>query len=295
MNSNEQEFIMMCGLPGAGKSYAAERMNIPYGNYIIHSSDAIREEILGDINCQDKNNEVFKVLHDRVKRDLRDGKNVIYDATNIHSKYRASFLKEIKDIPCKKIALIVATPYEKCLRNNWMRSRRVPDEVVERMYKNWQTPYYFEGWDDIKVYSNEEIDYLDVIDRLGDYDQNNPFHSLSLGVHMVEVWKYLKKSGADEATKLAGVLHDIGKPFTRFEDDNGISHYYNHANVGAYDALSLYGMDLEVSALINYHMVPMNWMKSPKKEELIEKYKKLWGEDFVNKLLLIHEADKENA
>ena len=44
--------IMMCGLPGSGKSTYAEKLEEE--GYIIHSSDKIREE-LGDVNDQSKN------------------------------------------------------------------------------------------------------------------------------------------------------------------------------------------------------------------------------------------------
>lgn len=49
----------------------------------VHSSDAIREEILGDVSCQDQNAKVFDVLHTRVREDIRLGYNTIYDATNL--------------------------------------------------------------------------------------------------------------------------------------------------------------------------------------------------------------------
>lgn len=42
------EFIMLVGLPGSGKSTYAEKLKEK--GYIIHSSDAIREELTGDIN-----------------------------------------------------------------------------------------------------------------------------------------------------------------------------------------------------------------------------------------------------
>lgn len=46
-------FIMMVGLPYSGKSYYAEKLSKEYGA-VVHSSDAIRAEILGDV--QDQNN-----------------------------------------------------------------------------------------------------------------------------------------------------------------------------------------------------------------------------------------------
>ena len=78
---------MMVGLPGSGKSTYAKQLS-EETNAVICSSDTIREELYGDENSQDNNDEVFKILHSRIKENLKNGKNVIYDATNINSKRR---------------------------------------------------------------------------------------------------------------------------------------------------------------------------------------------------------------
>ncbi len=39
----------------------------------------------------------------------------------------------------------MATPFDKCCEWNDSRNRVVPYEVIKRMYKNWNTPYWFEG------------------------------------------------------------------------------------------------------------------------------------------------------
>ncbi len=85
----KQIFYMMVGLPGSGKSFFAEYVY----NAIVHSSDAIRAELLGDEGDQSQQNMVFTTLHERVLRDLADGKDVVYDATNINYKRRINFLK----------------------------------------------------------------------------------------------------------------------------------------------------------------------------------------------------------
>ena len=91
MNNKVPTFVMMVGLPASGKSTyvkeLAEEMRA-----VICSSDAIRKELCGDENSQDNNEEVFKLLHSRIKECLKKGVNVIYDATNINSKRRRAFL-----------------------------------------------------------------------------------------------------------------------------------------------------------------------------------------------------------
>ena len=84
---------MLVGLPGSGKSTYSKTQK----DFVIHSSDALREELYGDENCQDNNTDLFAILHSRIKTDLIDGKNVIYDATNI----RLSELSLSYDLPKK--------------------------------------------------------------------------------------------------------------------------------------------------------------------------------------------------
>lgn len=65
---------MMVGLPGSGKSYFAENALI---GVTVHSSDKIREEILGDITDQSRQELVFQTLHNRVLADLIHGKDTV--------------------------------------------------------------------------------------------------------------------------------------------------------------------------------------------------------------------------
>ena len=89
------KLIMMCGLVASGKSFVANQLALKE-NAVIHSSDELRIELFGDVNEVDKNGEVFQELHKRIKDDLKKGKNVIYDATNLNHKKRKGFLEELK-------------------------------------------------------------------------------------------------------------------------------------------------------------------------------------------------------
>lgn len=87
-----QNFFMMVGLPGSGKSTFARNVLSASPGAVVHSSDEIRRELLGDKNDQTQQALVFSTLHERVFSDLRAGKNVVYDATNINYKQRKQFV-----------------------------------------------------------------------------------------------------------------------------------------------------------------------------------------------------------
>ena len=297
---NKANFLMLVGLPCSGKSTIAQELTKEY-NATIFSSDALREELFGDINDQTHNQELFVELHRRIKECLRSGKSAIYDACSISYKRRMAFLSELKNIPCKKICVLVATPYEECLRRNTVRDRKVPEYVIERMYRNFDVPWYFEGWDEI-LDNADDYKYgmapIEWIESVMDYNQDNPHHTLSLGLHCRQALKYVDANKGSNNVRYAAMLHDCGKPFCKtFTNSKGettdVAHYYNHERCGSYDSLfyayAVY--HLRTAVIIRYHMQPYFWEKD-NNEKLHNKYRKLWGEDLYNDIMMLHAGDR---
>lgn len=300
------KFIMMCGLVASGKSTKAQKLAEEH-SATIFSSDALREELFGDINHQDNNQELFVELHRRIKDCLRNGNNAIYDATNISYKRRMAFLAELTNIPCEKICILMATPYEECLRRNAERERKVPEHVIKRMYMGFDVPYWFEGWNRIEthfgLYRATYGTPYDWIKAVNTYNQHNSHHALSLGEHCWQTYKYLKETydknnNRDVIMRVSGMLHDCGKRFcqTFVNTKNEITneaHYYSHEHVGSYDSL-FYGMTcnpLDVAIRIRWHMQPYFWEKN-NNEKHHNKYRKLWGEELYKDIMKLHAADR---
>ena len=296
------KFIMLCGLPASGKStYAKEIAKQENAN--IHSSDNMRRILFGDENANDKNEEVFSMLHKQIKLDLIDNKNVVYDATNINYKRRKAFIEELKNIECEKICILMATPYEKCLEQNKLRDRQVPEDVIKNMYLNFYIPQYYEGWDEIKIEYNCDLNDFDLCelfdstDGLNYINQDNPHHILTIGEHCEKCANELNKIDKDCSIELfyAALLHDIGKRFTKeFKNYKGentdIAHYYNHHLVSAYDSLFYADNDEDILLIANYiqwHMQPF-FMETEKAKN---KFINLVGQEFYDKLILLHQAD----
>jgi len=293
--------VMMVGLAGSGKSHHAEKIAEEI-NATVFSSDKLREEMFGDVNEQSKNSDLFQELHKRIKERLKSGNNAIYDATNISSKRRRSFIQELNKIECEKHCIVMATPYEQCLKNNAFRNRNVPEDVIDRMYRSWNTPYWFEGWDGIEVVywdGSENNSVWGWLNNHIDYGQDNPHHALTLGEHCLKTSGILVDEDPVSGIMRAGLLHDCGKPHVKsFTNSKGeptdVAHYYSHENVGAYDVLFYdckTAHPLDVSILVNLHMTPYYWERDDNKK-LHDKYKKLWGEKLYNSVMKLHEADK---
>lgn len=300
---------MMVGLPASGKSTYAKEI-AKENNAIVLSSDAIRWELFGDETDQSHNQKVFQELHKRAKEWLCVGRDVIYDATNISSKRRRAFLNELKKIDCIKNCVIIATPYEQCLKNNRDRARQVPEWAIERMYRKWQTPHWFEGWDNVTIEYWDDKHFVrptEVADSLLDFDQKNPHHTKTLGGHLFSTFRLCNLDSFDDAEAYvimnAALMHDCGKPFTQtFKNAKGepsdIAHYYNHEGVSAYESLFLlpvYEEDIidtiNISALVTWHMQPY-FFEHNNNEKLHYKYKRIWGAEFYNMVMTLHEADK---
>lgn len=289
---------LLVGLPGSGKSTYAKEQN---GVWI--SSDAIREELFGDVNDQKHNDKVFDTMKKRTINALNRQELVIYDATNLNAKKRMNLLKELRakvHIPFIAKCTIFPLPVFKCKMNNWQRDRIVPEFVIEKMWKQFQPPFYDEGWDTISIGNSDDVYDLEFLfselSAAQDNYHDNPHHSSTIGNHMIEAASVAAEKGFGLKIEKAALFHDIGKPFVKdFLDMKGnhteIAHYYSHANVGAY----LYYQCLpkgyvtkenaEIAALIGYHM---DYFAG---ENRIKNMKKLFSKNFMENLERLHECD----
>ena len=263
--------------------------------------------MFGDESAQGDNQEIFDELHKRIKSDLSDGKDVIYDATNIKKKERIEFLKQLSKIKCFPICVVMVASIGMCHTHNRLRKRNVPEEVINRMFRNWTPPHYSEGFE----YINYVFDEADCLFSIADYicaadyfDQKNRHHSLSLGEHSKRTSEYVFKHDPNNFNLFtAARLHDNGKLYTKSTvnakgEDDGDCHYYQHHNCGAYYSL-LYlkcegyftNEDMAyISNIIYYHMHPyLQWKQS---ERVLKRDKALLGEDMFNDIMLLHEGDR---
>lgn len=309
--SDMPTLTILCGIAGSGKSTYAKSLS---KYYTIHSSDDLREEMFGDVNenSKESNAKLFDELHRRIKEDLKNGKDVIYDATNLNRKRRLGFLQELKNIPCIKTCVLVVAPYYVCLLNNKNRDRQVPESAIKRMYMNFQPPHKSEGWDNIDImFSCQKEDFADyTLSTLYNHatgidymDQGNYHHSLTLGEHCRKAAVYiLEHYPKNKLLHFAALLHDEGKVFTMTAvnskgERDGNCHYYQHHCVGAYDSIFyMYNLGyhvediIHVATLIYFHMCPYREWKMSKSVE--KRLKIQLGERVYNEIIALHDADE---
>lgn len=139
-----QTLHVMVGLPGSGKSTLAEALAEVVGkDAVLISSDSVRQEILGDVEDQSDQARVFATVNERITSALAEGKDVLYDATNLYKKSRRCILDSIPESCRDNIVVnfwVMNTPLDECLRRNYSRTRRVPEGVIRHMAKNATFP-----------------------------------------------------------------------------------------------------------------------------------------------------------
>lgn len=307
------ELTLLIGLPGSGKStYVRDKYDykrIFCNSVRVLSSDKIREELYGNVNDQTHNSEVFQFMKDRAVELLGLNYDVVIDATNITRKSRESIVNYI-DVQLKGFYdygyiryVVMATPYYKCLENNRKRSRQVPEDVIKRMYKNFEFPTYREIVHQIDIYYPFKIDndmYGKTIpySNLMEMSHDSPYHTLSIGAHIDKVFSIIKELTTDKVLQKAAQLHDIGKAFCKeIDEDKNVAHYLNHSNVGSYEAM-FYGKmakftEEEIIELCNLIQFHMRIWDCKDNEKATNKLRNIISSSLYYKLLMLNIADRE--
>lgn len=288
------EFIMMVGLPRSGKStkateYASKDYTVVS---VLRAKKRLREI------CDDTR-KPYEVCEEMISDAISRGENVVYDSDNLNARIRERILSTIPST-YKKICIFVATSVEDCIFRSNKRDPEIHKKFVDRAMTMIDIPYYFEGWDEIRVELGRECGVTPdgLVNSLMGISQESKNHKMGLGEHCVSAYQYAKTHGYNHFVRYAALLHDVGKPETKSylnKDGNGDgkAHYYNHQNVGSYKSLFLdYPEDmtiddiLHVCALIGYHMVPYTFGKKGR-----DRAKERFGEDFFNEIMSLHECD----
>lgn len=123
-----------------------------------------------------------------------------------------------------------------------------------------------------------------------EFAQNSPHHAYDVYTHTAHV---VAAVPADPVLRFAALLHDVGKPQTYTQDENGIGHFYGHAAVSANIAEEILlqlkaptALRQQVVTLIENHMTDL--LPEPK---FLKKKLARFGEDTLRNIIVLQEAD----
>ena len=138
------------GLPGSGKStYAKEFIKGKEIEYL--SSDSLRAVFGKSEEDQTVTPLVFGHIKKKVDEFLKDGKNVMVDATSVNHKERSDYINTAKKYGAKVVAIVFKMDRQGLIDRNKKRGeqggRVVPDWVIDKMLAKFEEPSYNEGID----------------------------------------------------------------------------------------------------------------------------------------------------
>ena len=256
------ELIMLVGLPASGKSTWAKEYSETHPDYIVHSSDKLREEMYGDNYDDADNSKVFEELHRRI---LKTYEKCLKD----NSKRENSVPDEV----ITRMRKVFSPPM---YHEGFNEIRVVQDD-----HKDIK-----ELIDMARDFDQENPHHsLTLYEHLKKVSEGVPREEKNLWVAacLHDIGKLFTKSR----------INGKGE-----EDD--YCHYYQHHCVGAYECLTCFdfsgaltGKDIYdafyTANLIYYHMHPyLSWSQSNKAKN---KDKYLIGKQMFSDVMLLHEAD----
>lgn len=133
----------LCGIPGSGKSTYAKIL-AENTTSKLYSFDEYSES-----NKPSESRRVKLQMHQDVYNDIATGLDVVVDDLHTKKEWREKIISLVQNASCKKILIVMTTPFEECLIRNKQRKRVLPDFVIKTLNKTYEEPSFDEGWDEI--------------------------------------------------------------------------------------------------------------------------------------------------
>lgn len=164
--SFEKTLIVLAGLPGSGKSTSITQLleGENEKDWFTYSTDAYieLEAAAKDKTYSDVFDDTYKValkyMNEAVDEAIKDGKNVIWDQTNMGAKKRKGIVNRFpKDY--SKICIVIVPPSsdeqeaELMTRLHSRKGKDVPDSVIEKMIENYEEPTLDEGFSAVYMFN----------------------------------------------------------------------------------------------------------------------------------------------
>jgi tRNA uridine 5-carbamoylmethylation protein Kti12 len=159
------ECVMLVGIPTSGKStYVDKLLSLDYWkNSVVLSTDYYIEFYAKE---QGKTyNEVFdehikeatKMMEKLIPYAIDNGKDIIWDQTNLSVKARKKKLSKLPSY-CHRGAVYFEIALEEALeRNNHREGKFIPKDILKRMYHQFEKPTVSEGFDYVECGTKEVL------------------------------------------------------------------------------------------------------------------------------------------
>lgn len=138
MKKGNQKILILIGIPASGKSTWAKDFVRNNPDYVRVNRDDFRDMLKSSQTCENKIEDmitslVFGVIEEALSKRL----NIIVDNTNLKQKYINEIIEKFKysaDIDYRVFDISL----KKALEYNAGRERKVPESVIEKMFKSYK-------------------------------------------------------------------------------------------------------------------------------------------------------------
>jgi len=132
--------IMVCGLPGTGKTTlakaVAEKTDAVYLN-----SDSIRMSMLKEREyTEEEKKQIYEAMFEEAEKQMKDGKNVVLDAT-FYKKELRERAKSVADELKTAFFIIECVTHEDLLKERILKRKDTESEADFEVYKKVKTQF----------------------------------------------------------------------------------------------------------------------------------------------------------
>jgi predicted kinase len=140
---SKMELIVMCGLPGSGKSTYAKKLE---DGYIIVCADEYRKVLTGKDFFPGAEDTVNQMVRVTVEVMLNRRGRVVLDMTCLRIKTRRRWIQMAKRCDVSVSCTWMDATLDHCLETNRNRNRQVPENVITAMHNRFEPPTEDEGF-----------------------------------------------------------------------------------------------------------------------------------------------------
>lgn len=167
----EVDLVVMCGLPGSGKSYWARKIADRMGGEVV-SSDSIRMKkfldegegkyFSDDSKYERYRNRVYGLLHKKVIEMVRSGLKVVVDATYLGPQREMLLEKLRNERVVSRAVMVVIKCSERTVKERKVRGKEAKEDLKGWQHANkWFVNRLLTG--EIR-YPREELDGIKVVE-----------------------------------------------------------------------------------------------------------------------------------
>lgn len=135
---------ILIGAPGSGKSTWGKQLAEKNANVVRLCPDDFRAKFGWGEGDQSVSAQAFAATRNGMDEALRNGKDVLIDATNMYRKTRKDFVNIAKKHGATTVAVVFEAEKSLLLERNAKRGseggRNVPEDVIDRMLGKYERP-----------------------------------------------------------------------------------------------------------------------------------------------------------